>query len=145
MKYLGFSFAFKGRRVLGNPGRMGLGNEIGLSWAERIAFGNRRFSLVLIANGPFQSTCEAKIRAVVGDVLYLIYQSDVIKVPLGGIISLLQRRLSRLLPRKYVNQSCKLIKHQKSNKILGNCVVFMYIPYFSFFSKAWDIRPKKRG
>ena len=68
---------------MGNPGRMGLGNEIGLSWTERIVLGSRRFNLALIANGPFQSTCEAEIRAVVGDVLYLIYQNDVIKVPLG--------------------------------------------------------------
>ena len=47
------------------------------------ALGSRRFNLALIANGPFQSTCGAEIRAVVGDVLYLIYQNDVIKVPLG--------------------------------------------------------------
>ena len=68
---------------MGNPGRTGLGNEIGLSGTERIVLGSRRLNLALIANGPFQSTYEAKIRAVVGDVLYLIYQNDVIKVPLG--------------------------------------------------------------
>ena len=61
------------------------------SWWELIeahcrsdgALGSKTFNLALIANGPFQSTCGAEIRAVVGDVLYLIYQNDVIKVPLG--------------------------------------------------------------